>query len=70
MEVIDFPARRSTGLQYTRFMDSMIVTNNSNTKNDYECGTIKYQKQNFWHYGLLLVTQIEVFVLYIKEYIF
>jgi len=47
MEVIDFPARRSTGLQYTRFMDSMIVTNNSNTKNDYECGTIKYQKQNF-----------------------
>jgi len=41
MEVIDFPARRNTELQYTRFIDSMIVTNNSNTKNNYECGTIE-----------------------------
>jgi hypothetical protein len=47
MEVIDFPARRSTELQYTRFMDSMIVTNNSNANNNYESGIIEYQKRNF-----------------------
>jgi hypothetical protein len=48
-------------------MDSMIVTNNSNANNNYESGIIEYQKRNFWHYGLLLETKIEVFVLYINN---
>jgi len=39
---IDFRARRSTELQYTRFMDSMIVNNNN-----YGCGIIEYKKRNF-----------------------
>jgi len=43
---IDFRARRSTELQYTRFMDSMIVNNNRNTNNNYGCGIIEYQKRN------------------------
>jgi len=60
---IDFRARRSTELQYTRFMDSMIVNNNN-----YGCGIIEYKKRNFWRYSLVLVTEIEIFVQYIKEY--
>jgi len=65
---IDFPTRRSTELQYMRFMDSMIVNNNSKTKNNYGCGISEYKKRNFRHYGLLLFNNIEIFVQYIKEY--
>jgi hypothetical protein len=49
-------------------MDSMIVNNKNNTNNNHGCGIIENQKRNFWHYGLLLVTKIEIFVQCIKEY--
>jgi hypothetical protein len=48
MEVIYFPARRSTEIQNTRFMDSMIVTNNSNSDNNWYYWISKTKLLTLW----------------------